>query len=295
MKNNVLYLIMMALLTLTACKGNKDLSDAYGTFEATEVTISAEVPGKVLRFDLEEGQELKTGTPIGWIDTLDLVLKKQALQAQLKAVQSKKEGVEAQVAVVRQQKDNLMIEKTRLEKLLHDKAATPKQMDDVNGNLNLADRQMAATLVQQKGISHEMEALQRQIDQVEESLRKCHLISPGNGTVLSKYVETNELVAPGKPLYKMADLTEMILRVFISGDQLPKIRIGQEMEVLVDQDQKSNRKLTGVVSWIASSAEFTPKIIQTKEERVNLVYAVKIRVKNDGSLKIAMPGEANFH
>lgn len=293
MNKKLIYYCLFAGI-LVSCSGKNGKSDAYGTFEATEVTIASEIPGKVLQLNVEEGMELKAGIQSGLIDTVDLHLKKLALQAQQRSVRAKLDGIGSQLAVQQQQKENLQIDLDRLEKLFKDKAATQKQLDDLTGNIRLVDKQMNATRVQNEGVVNELEALTQQIAQVEDGLRKCRIINPIDGTVLSKYTEAAEVVSAGKPLYKIADLKEMQLRVYVSGSQLPHIKIGQEAEILIDEDKNSNRSLKGNVSWISSTAEFTPKIIQTKEERVNLVYAVKVRVKNDGSLKIAMPGEANF-
>lgn len=293
MKTRLLIYLPFAVILLS-CSGNKGKSDAYGTFEATEVTISSEIPGKILQLDIMEGMEIKAGTQTGLIDTLDLHLKKLALLAQQRAIQAKLSGISAQLAVQQQQKENLQIDLARIERLFEDKAATRKQLDDLTGSLRLVDKQMQATLVQREGVLNESDALAQQVAQLEEGIRKCRIINPVDGTILSKFSEAAEVVTPGKPLYKIADLREMYLRVYVSGNQLPHIKLGQEVEVLIDEDKRENRKLSGTISWISSSAEFTPKIIQTKEERVNLVYAVKVRVKNDGSLKIAMPGEVNF-
>jgi HlyD family secretion protein len=187
-----------------------------------------------------------------------------------------------------------MTDKNRVEKLLNDGAATPKQLDDINGQIELVNRQIGSTNTQYATVRTELEVYNAQIAQINESIRKCSIYNPLEGIILEKYAEPNEITAFGKPLYKIADMAEMILRVYVSGEQLPKIRLSQEVEVLIDQDKKTNRKLSGIISWVSETAEFTPKIIQTKEERVNMVYAVKVRVKNDGSLKIGMPGEVNF-
>ncbi|MHC1706784.1 MAG: HlyD family secretion protein [Bacteroidales bacterium] len=293
MKTTLLVYIGIALI-LASCSGKNDTSDAYGTFEAAEVTISSEIPGKILMLTAEEGLELKAGQEVALIDTIDLQLKKSALQAQLRSLSVKLEGFNAQLAIQQQQKENLQVEKNRLDKLFADKAATARQLDDMDGSLKLIEKQMMATRIQKEGVINEQDALQQQIAQVSENIKKCHILNPVNGTVLAKYMEPSEITSPGKPLYKIADLSEMEIRVYVSGAQLPHIKLGQETEVLIDEDKNSNRSLSGKVSWISSTAEFTPKIIQTKEERVNLVYAVKVRVKNDGSLKIAMPGEVNF-
>ena len=186
------------------------------------------------------------------------------------------------------------MDKERIEKLLKDGAATKKQLDDINGRIDLVNSQIASIKTQNVSVISELEVVNTQISQVEESINKCNIKNPIEGIVLEKYAEENEITTFGKPLYKIADMHEMILRVYVSGSQLPQIKIGQEVEVLIDKDAKSNTKFSGIISWISESAEFTPKIIQTKEERVNMVYAVKVKVQNDGSLKIGMPGEVNF-
>jgi HlyD family secretion protein len=287
-------LSLLIIILLSSCSGKNDKSDAYGTFEATEVTISSEMPGKIISLAAEEGTEIKAGDEVGLIDTTDLQLKRQSMVAQLLAVSTKLDGISAQLSVQEQQKENLLIEKRRLDQLFADKAATQKQLDDMNGNLKLIDKQLHATAVQKESVNHEQEALRQQIAQIVENISKCHIVNPIEGIVLAKYMEAGEIALAGKPLYKIADLREMDIRVYVSGTQLPHIKLGQQAEVLIDEDKTKNRKLSGTVKWISSTAEFTPKIIQTKEERVNLVYAVKVRVKNDGSLKIAMPGEVKF-
>jgi len=288
------YPLIAISVLMFSCSGNNEKSDAYGNFEATEIIISAETSGRIVRFDLEEGQELKAGQDVGLIDTTDLYLKTEQLRAQKKAVATRAPGVAAQIQVQLQQKANLETEKARIDKMFQDKAATRKQVDDIKGALDLVDRQIASIKTQQSGIVEEMEVVQKQIAVTREALEKCKIINPINGTVLVKYAETGELALPGKSLYKLADLSNMELRVYVSGDQLPAIKIGQKVQVLLDKDLKTNQSLDGVVSWISQKAEFTPKIIQTKEERVNLVYAIKIKVPNDGRIKISMPGEVNF-
>jgi HlyD family secretion protein len=287
-------LIMLPLLTLISCKGNEKTSDAYGNFEATEITIPAQANGEIMQFDLEEGNLLKAGQIIGWIDTTDLSLKKSQMFAQKEAITSKVESLEAQIAVYQQQKTNVLRDKERIEKMFQDGAATQKQVDDVAGQIDVIDKQIKSVKSQENSVYSEAATVQKQIAQVEESIRKSTIINPIEGVVLTKYVDEHEMATLGKSLYKLADLREMKLKVYVSGDQIPQVKIGQAVEVLVDQDSETNRKMTGTVSWVSESAEFTPKIIQTKEERVNMVYAVKVLVKNDGSLKIGMPGEVNF-
>ena len=290
MKNRYL-LFIPGLLLFTACNNGKDQPDAYGTFESTEVTVSAEATGKIINLAIEEGQQVKAGVVVGHIDTTDLLLKKQQLADQKIATASKTADLDAQIAVQQQQKANLMVEMKRLEKLLADGAATRKQMDDLNGNILLADKQTDFLNVQKEGIYDQVKVIASQIEQAEEAIRKSRIINPVQGTVTSKFAEPGEIATFGKPLYTIADLDELILRVYLSGTQLPLIRIGQTVEVRFDKDKTTNQKTEGVITWISPTAEFTPKTVQTKEERVNLVYAVKVKVKNDGSLKIGMPGE----
>jgi len=287
-------LVMISLVWLSSCSNRNNLSDAYGNFEAVQVTVSSESAGKIHYINIEEGSQPDSGIIVALIDTTDLYLKKLQLQSQKKAVSVKKSSVASQIEVQQQQKANLVVEKNRVTKLIADKAATQKQLDDLNGAIDLVDKQIASTLTQDAGIAEEMQVVDRQIAQVNESIYKCYIRNPVKGTVLSKFAEAGEIAAPGRALYKIADLSVMELKVYISGTQLPEVKQGQQVEILIDADKKTNRKLSGVVSWISPKAEFTPKIIQTKEERVNLVYGVKIRVPNDGSLKIAMPAEVNF-
>jgi len=286
--------ILFIPVIFVACQKNSDLSDAYGNFEAVTVSVSSETGGKLISLNVTEGQEISAGMVIGIVDTTDHYLKILQLQAQKNAIAARLTGVQGQIEVQRQQKKNLMVEKERVEKLLAGNAATQKQMDDVNGSLDLIHRQVSSIETQKAGILEEQVVIDRQIDQVRETIRKCYIRNPLSGNVLVKYAEAGDITAPGKTLYKIANLSELELKVYVSGDMLPQVKIGQEVEVLIDKDKKSNQALKGTVSWVSQKAEFTPKIIQTKEERVDLVYAVKVRVPNDGSLKIAMPGEVNF-
>jgi HlyD family secretion protein len=286
--------LIPVILFLASCSGGKGDSDAWGTFEATEIIISAEVPGKILHFNIQEGQILKEGVMIGLIDTTDWLLKKEQLLSQKSTIASKYPNVASQIAVQEQQLKNLRVEKDRIEKLYKESAATKKQLDDINGNIDLVQKQIQSIETQNTSVGGELGSLSKQIEQADENLKRCHIVNPVNGTVLDKYAEANEMTATGKSLYKIADLGELYLRVYISGSQLPNVKIGDKVDVFVDKDENSNQKLEGEVSWISTTAEFTPKIIQTKQERVNLVYAMKVRVKNDGTLKIGMPGEIKF-
>ncbi|MCF8366288.1 MAG: HlyD family efflux transporter periplasmic adaptor subunit [Bacteroidales bacterium] len=295
MKIKILNLaILLPLLLLMACNSNEEKSDAYGNFESTEITVSAQASGEIMQFDLEEGNMLNAGQIIGWIDTTTLSLKKQQLKAQRQAVSSKIPNLQAQIAVYNQQKKNVVRDLDRVKKMLDEGAATQKQADDMAGQIEVIDKQILAVKSQESAVYSEINSIDKQKDQLNEAISKSVIINPTKGTILTKYVNAHEIAGSGKPLYKIADLTEMKLKVYVSGDQLPSVKIGNVAEVLIDKNATEKTRLTGKVSWISESAEFTPKIIQTKEERVNLVYAVKVLVKNDGSLKIGMPGEVNF-
>ena len=289
---NTFYLLPVLVLAL-ACNRN-DRSDAYGNFEAIEVIVSSQANGQLIWLNIEEGMDVNLGDTIGLIDTTDLSLKKEQLISQEGVLLARLKNFDSQVRVQEQQRKNILVDKERVDNLLKDGAATQKQMDDITGGLDLLEQQILSTGVQKEAAWAEMATLESQVRQVEETISKCYLISPLSGTVLVKFAEAGEITAMGKPICKMANLDQLELKVYISGDQLPYLKIGQTVEVLIDRNQKEFTKLQGTVSWISSKAEFTPKTIQTKKERVNLVYAAKVRVSNDGTLKIGMPGEINF-
>jgi len=287
-----LLMASAALAVIAAgCANDADQPDAYGSFEATEVTVSSMANGRIMRFDVEEGQMIDSGTIVGYVDTIDLHLKKRQGIDSRNATGSRSDDLKAQIEVQEQNRRNILVEKARVERLLKDGAATSKQLDDINASLNVVDKQILSLQSQFRGIGDQVGSAGMQIAQVEEAIRNARIVNPVKGTVLTRYAEVNEVTAFGKPLYKIADLRVMELRVYVSGAQLPHIRIGDSVEVRIDKDDKSLTRLGGIIIWISQSAEFTPKTIQTKEERVILVYAVKVRVVNDGSLKIGMPGE----
>jgi HlyD family secretion protein len=278
---------------LISCKNRNGKADAYGNFEATEITISAESNGKINQFLIEEGQLLKANEYVGYIDTLTLVYKKEQLMANKKAISSKLQGVESQINVLKTQLKTATINQKRIENLVKENAGTQKQLDDINGEIAVLHHQIKSIETQNNPIINDVKGLDAQLKQLEDQIQKSKIINPINGTVLVKYAEPNEIITFGKPLYKIADLSFMQLRVYISGNQLNSIKIGQIVTVKIDAGD-AMKNYSGTISWISSEAEFTPKIIQTKEERVNLVYAVKIAVKNDRSLKIGMPAEMWF-
>ena len=277
-------------ISVSSCNSNSELADGYGNFEAVETTISAESNGKLLQFTPEEGQSLKKEVIVGYIDTIQLALKKEQLISSKSVISSKSRGVLSQIRVLKSQRRTAQVSKKRTENLIAANAGTQKQLDDVNGRIDVINSQIISVESQNAPIINELKSIDIQVKQIEDQIHKSIIINPVNGTILVKYAEPNEVTAFGKPLYKIADLSTMQLRVYVSESQLSSIKIGQDVTVKIDagEDMKS---YNGAITWIASEAEFTPKIIQTKEERVNLVYAVKINVKNDGSLKIGMPAE----
>lgn len=286
-------LISLAVIT-SACQNHKQASDAYGNFEATTVTVSAETTGKIKFFHITEGQNIQEGQYVGLIDTTQLHLRKQQLEAHAQTIQSRSPHIVSQAAVLFEQRKNAEKELERFRKLAEDGAATQKQVDDLQAQIAVLTRQIQATQAQNAPLISEMQMVQAQIDQIEEQIESAQVRAPITGKVLLKLAEAGEMANAGTPLFHMASLDTLTLRAYISGSQLSQIQLGQSAEVLIDQDADAYKKLQGKVTWIADQAEFTPKTIQTKDERVDLVYAIKVRVPNDGSLKIGMPGEINF-
>jgi len=301
------------MLFAAACSSDGARADAYGNFEADDLIVSAEGSGRILQFIAEEGGQLKAGDTVGTIDASQLSLRREQLEASIRAVAARSPAIAEQLAVfekqsaaVRQQMATLEREKRRVEALIRNDAATPKQLDDLNAQLEAAQRQLdvvagqqtatnASLSVQKGGLLAEITPLQKQISQLDDQIAKCRITNPVAGTVLVTYAEAGEVTAMGKPLYKIADLSSLVLRAYVSGNQLSSVKIGQEVKVSVDAGDGSMKELTGKIIWISPKAEFTPKVVQTREERVSLVYAVKISVPNaDGMLKIGMPGEVRF-
>ena len=283
---------------MASCRNNQNGFDASGSFEAVETIISSEASGVIKEFHAEEGQALQAGMVLGYIDSTQLYLRKKQLTTQISAVLSKKPDVSLQLAALREQLKTAEKEKIRITNLVKADAATTKQLDDIDASIEVIKSQMEAQKsslnISSESISKETLPLNVQIEQVNDQLEKCRIVNPVNGTVLAKYAEANEMASPGKPLYKIADLSEIILRVYITGNQLPQIKLNQKVQVHTDDGKGGYKETEGTITWINDKAEFTPKTIQTKDERANLVYAVKVRVKNDGSYKIGMYGEIKF-
>lgn len=290
-------LLSAALFVAFACNDERNKFDASGTFEAEETIISAEASGTLLQFDLEEGQALKKNQLVGYIDSTQLYLKKEQLHSQIKSILSQRPDIATQVASLEVQLHSAQREQVRISNLVKAGAATQKQLDDITTQADMIRRQLTAQRsslgITTESITQQAAPLEIQIQQTEDLLNKCRIVNPFDGTVLTKYVEESEMVNPGKPLYKVADLSHVTLRAYITGDQLPDIKLNQKVTVLTDAGDKYTER-EGTITWISDKAEFTPKTILTKKERANLVYAIKIQVPNDGSLKLGMYGEVRF-
>jgi HlyD family secretion protein len=323
---NKRFLLYSTLLTLLACNTNTKNYDASGTFEADEVIVSAEATGKILQLTFEEGDSLAANAPVGTIDVVGLELQKGQIEASLQAIGEKTNDPEPQIAILKaqMQSQNAQIdvlqqqiavaekERQRLEKLVKSDAATPKQLDDATGQIAVLQKQLAAAReqlgvlrqqiesakasvgIQNRSILSEKPGIQKRVEQVNDQISRGQIKNPVTGIVLTKYANAGEFATMGKPLYKIADVRDMTLRAYITGDQLASVKTGQVVSVMVDNGAENMKTLSGTITWISSKAEFTPKTIQTKDERANLVYAVKIKVKNDGSLKIGMYGEVKI-
>ncbi len=297
MKKNEILIMTMALLSF-ACKKIKNDFDATGSFEAEEVIISSEANGVIRQFDIEEGQELKSDQLIGYIDTTQLYLKKKQLEAQRDALLGKKPDISTQLASLKEELKAAQKEQQRVANLVNEGAATPKQLDDANAQVTVLEKkieaQQSTLAISSSGYNKEARPIQVQIEQTNDQLAKSRIVNPLNGTVLEKYAEQNEMAVQGKPLYKIADLSTLLLRAYITGNQLSQISLNQKVKVLTDDGKNQYKETEGIITWISDKAEFTPKTIQTKEERANMVYAIKVKVQNDGFLKIGMYGEIKF-
>ena len=312
MKNLLFGIITIASLLIISCNRSENAFDASGTFEADETIVSSEMPGKILSFNVEEGMQIPKDSIVGSVDATNIDLQQQQVEASINALSEKTANVNPQVellqnqlAVQQSQLNNLVHERTRIENLLKSDAATPKQLDDINSQIDVVKKSMAVTqqqinvkkndiATQNRSILSEAEPLRKRVAQLEDQQQRANIVNPVSGTVITKYAEAGEITSSGKALYKIADLSELNLRAYVTGVQLPKIKLGQQVKVMIDQGEKKYKEYTGNIIWISDKAEFTPKTIQTKEERANLVYAIKVKVKNDGYLKIGMYGEVKL-
>lgn len=299
MKKTLTYSSLLVLaLAMTACgKGNKAY-DASGVFESTEVTVSAEGNGKIMSLDLQEGDRLEAGAVVGCIDTVQLYLSKIQLEASRRAVGSGRLNISRQIAALESQIAKQRQELDRFTKLEQAGASNRKQVEDIQAQLDILERQLAAQKESlqntNSNVSGQADALEAQVMQLENKIRKCVITSPVSGTILAKYSEAGELAVQGRALFKVADLDNIRLRPYITADQLTGLKLGQSVKVFADQGTSGRKEYAGTLVWISDKAEFTPKTIQTRDERANLVYAVKIAVKNDGLIKLGMYGEVKF-
>ena len=288
-------IILSATIMLASCTSEENAFDATGTFEAKEIIVSTGVGGKIIQLKAEEGDSLTANAIVGTIDTTQLYLKKLQLQAQIKAVLSKQPDINSQIAALQEQIKTANTEKMRIDNLVAAGVGTQKQADDIRSQIAVLqkqlDAQQTALQITSQSIYQEVAPLTMQIAQVDDQLVQSAILNPVKGTVLTLYAEQGEFTTPGKAIYKIADLSTMTLRAYITGSQLAQIKLGQQVTVKIDNGEKNYSELPGTIYWISEKAEFTPKTIQTKEERANLVYAIKVKVPNNGQIKIGMYGE----
>lgn len=312
MKLKPFYLMAISAGIMVSCNKNGNSNDASGTFEADEVVVSSMVPGKIISLNIDEGSMLAKDSIVGQVDPTDLSLQKEQVEATIQSLNDQTQTaapqvklLEDQLAVQQSQLDNLQHERIRIENLLKQDAATGKQLDDINAQIDVVRKNMNVTRQQinvqenniataNRGVLSRGKPLQKQAEQIQEQMNKANIKNPVSGTVITKYAEAGEVASSGKALYKIADLSNLYLRAYVTGEQLPKIKLGQNVKVLIDSGAKKFKEYAGTITWISDKAEFTPKTIQTKEERANLVYAIKVKTPNDGYLKIGMYGEVKF-
>lgn len=326
MKATIKFLIPLSIILLSACNNGNKKYDATGTFETDEIIVSAEANGKILRLDIAEGATLLKDAEVGNIDPSTIELQREQAAASVDALSQKTNDAtpqinvlesqmvtqKKQIAVQEEQLKSLLKEQQRFKSLVAADASPIKQLDDINGQVNVQRQQIEASksqlavlqsqinsqrqsvAIQNRSILSEKDPMQKKVAQIQDQLNKTKIINPISGTVLTKYADEHEYISTGKAIYKIADLTTMKLRAYITGNQLAVVKLNQPVKVLVDDGKGKYRELPGTITWISDKAEFTPKTIQTKEERANLVYAMKVNVKNDGYLKIGMYGEVVF-
>ena len=295
MKRATTILLTTASLGYLLCSCNdENQSDAFGNFEATEVIISSESTGRLISFEVEEGQKLKPGDMLGYIDTTQLHLKRQQLKASKAAIEANIPDIIAQIDAIEEKKKVLLVELNRVIRLLKDSAATTQQLDDISGKIRVLEKQKHAIETKNAPVLNQAKAMNAQISQIDDLIAKSVITNHVEGTVLIKYAEAGELTAAGKPLYKIANLDKMYLKAWVDESQLSEVKLGQTVQILTDASEGQLKTLKGKITWISSEAEFSPKNIQTREDRVSEVYAIKIRTENDGSLKIGLPGEVVF-
>lgn len=297
MKNTKTLLASVAIL-LAACGGDQARFDATGSFEATEVIISSEASGKIMQLDLEEGDEMEAGKMVGYVDSTQLYLTRLQLIQNKKSILSGRPDIKTQIEALERELDNALADQKRIENLVKGEVASQKQLDDANTRVSMIkskiDAQKSVLGTTNQTLLEQSKTVELQLLQVQDQLKKCRIINPMKGTILTKYSNAFEVTGPGKPLYKIADLSDITLKAYITRDQFVSLKLGQKVKVMTDDTGGKQKTYEGTVEWINDKAEFTPKSIQTKDERANLVYAIKVKVKNDGTLKIGMYGEIVF-
>ena len=287
-------MLLATTFMLSSCNDDGNTSDAFGNFDVDETVISAESPGELLTFSVQEGQKLKPGQVVGSIDSTDLLLSRAEIMANRQSVTAKLTSINAEIRVLNTQLEVIEKEHKRVLKLLESDAATEKQKDDIEGNIAVIKSKIAAANAQKPAVQAQLDVIEANVAKINNQLSKCIIVNPVEGRVLTKLAETHELVAPGKPLYKIADTNNVYLKAYVTGTQVSGLKVGQAVSVFLDQPEGGLRTLKGTIQWVSDQAEFTPKMIQTREERVSLVYAIKVAVANDGTIKIGMPGEVKF-
>ncbi len=279
---------------LSSCEEETNTSDAFGNFDVDETIISAEAAGVLENFKIEEGMALSAGMVVGFIDSTNLLLERSSIQANKSSVAAKLTAINAEIKVLKTQLAVIQKEQQRVIKLMESDAATQKQLDDIEGNINIIKAKITAANAQKPSVTAQLEVIDANIAKINNQIANCTIINPVKGTVLTKLVETHELVGPGKPLYKVANPANLYLKAYVTGTQVSGLKIGQEVSIIIDNAEGGLETLAGSINWISEEAEFTPKLIQTREERVSLVYAIKVSFKNPGVVKIGMPGEVKF-
>jgi len=293
-ENNLLLFLVLGFVLFIGCQ-QQDTSDAYGQFEATETTISTEVSGKLIQFSVDEGDFLEESRRVGIVDTVMTDLKRKELRDQIAAIRSRIESIDAQIEVQREELELANVNLKRIKRMYEDSAATDQQLDEAQSKVDIIKKRIDALQTDKKQVMSEIRATRSRIPQLNEQIKDAIIVNPVKGTVLTSFAEQYEMVQASQPLYRIANLDTLTLRVYVSGAQLPNVKIGQQVIVLIDKNKTENQSMQGKITWIASEAEFTPQMIQTKEERVSQVYAVEVDVPNpDGKLKIGMPGEVQF-
>ncbi len=289
-----LFLFMLGSLFVTSCTEDENTSDAFGNFDVDETIISAETAGKLEQFNIQEGATVKAGAVVGSIDSTNLLLERNSIEANKLTVSAKLTAINAEIKVLNTQLKVIEKEHNRVVKLIKSDAATQKQLDDIEGNMEIIKSRMTAASAQKPAVKAQLEVIDANIAKVNNQIDKCIIINPVEGIVLTKLVEQHELVAPGRPLYKVANPDKIYLKAYVTGTQVSGLKQGQKVSIITDNAEGGLKTLAGTINWISEEAEFTPKLIQTREERVSLVYAIKVGFENPGSVKIGMPGEVKF-